>query len=71
VTEASSFQIIYWEAFGRRNQDVLNRCHNAIRERMATPEAQGFPASRIRSAMWSAWSGAPRPSPSFSPVTSA
>jgi hypothetical protein len=67
VIEASSFQIIYWEAFGRQIQDVLNRCHNTIREPMDLPEAQGFPASAIGRAMWSAWSRAPRPSRSSNP----
>ena len=50
MIEASSFQIIYWEAFGRQIQDVLNRCHTTIREPTDLPEAQGFPASAIRRA---------------------
>ena len=52
MIEASSFQIIYWEAFGQQIQDVLNRCHNTIQEPMDTRQAQGFPASAIRRAMW-------------------
>ena len=67
MIEASSFQIIYREAFGRQIQDVLNRCHNAIQDPMDTRQAQGSPASPIRTPMWSAWLRAPRPSRSSNP----
>jgi hypothetical protein len=61
VIEASSFQIIYWETFGRQIQDVLNRYHNTIREPTDLPEAPGSLASAIRRAVWSAWLRAPGP----------
>ena len=67
VIEASSFQFMYWEAFGRQIQDVLNHCHNPIQEPMDLSEAQGFAASAVRMAMWSAWSAARDRGRPFSP----
>ena len=48
-------------------QGMMNRCHNTTQEPMDLPEAQGFPGSAIRRAVWSAWSRAPRPSRSSNP----
>ena len=64
--EASSFQIIYWEAFGRQIQDVLNPLPQYDPGADAPPRSPRIPRFGDRRA-WSAWSRAPRPSRSSNP----